>query len=89
MQQRVQVFVANIPWASSEDDIRKLFEDNGEQVENVRIMTGDDKRSRGFGFVTFSDARVNVPQVIEKMNGKELAGRALVVEHAKGNQKRN
>jgi RNA recognition motif-containing protein len=89
MGPRTQVFVANIAWKSTEDDIRRLFEDEGEQIDNVRIMTADDGRSRGFGFVTFANDRVNVPQVIAKMNGKELGGRQLVVEHAKGIAKRN
>lgn len=90
MGSHLQVFVANLAWKSTEDDVRRLFEDEGEQVEHVRIMTNpDDGRSRGFGFVTFSNDRVNIPQIIEKMKGKELDGRSLVVEHAKGNAKRN
>jgi RNA recognition motif-containing protein len=88
MGPKSQVFVANIAWKSTEDDIRRLFEGEGEQIENVRILTGEDGRSRGFGFVTFINDRVNIPQVITKMNGKELGGRPLVVEHAKGFAKR-
>lgn len=88
MNSRPQVFVANIAWKSTEDDVRRLFEEAGEQVENVRILTQDDGRSKGFGFVTFSNARVNIPQIIDKMNGKELDGRKLTVQQAKGTSKR-
>lgn len=83
MSSRVQVFVANIAWKSTEDDIRQLFEENGERVESVRIMTENGK-SKGFGFVTFADGRVDVDQVIQRMNGKELGGRNLLVQRARG-----
>ncbi len=88
MKANLQVFVANLPWKASEDEVRRLFEDSGEQIENVRILTGDDGRSRGYGFVTFSNGPVNVDQVIEKMNGKELSGRPLLVQPANGVKKR-
>ncbi len=88
MNSNVQVFVANIAWKSTEDDIRNLFEQAGEQVDSVRIMVGEDGRSRGFGFVSFSNRSVNVDQVIAKMNGVDLDGRKLAVQPARGNVKR-
>lgn len=89
MNSRPQVFVANLAWTSTEDDVRRLFEDAGEQVELVKIMINpEDGRSRGFGFVSFSNNGVNIDQVIAKMNGKELGGRALTVQPARGNARR-
>lgn len=80
----VQVYVSNIAWKSSEDDIRNLFEDSGQQVENVRIIKGEDGRSRGFGFVSFTNDRTDISMVIEKLNGQELGGRVLLVQRANG-----
>lgn len=89
MNSRPQVFVANIAWKTTEDDVRRLFEESGEQVELVKIMiNSEDGRSRGFGFVSFSNNSVNIDQVITKMNGKELDGRPLTVQPARGYARR-
>lgn len=81
---QAQVFVANVAWKTSEDAVRLLFEDSGYGISNVKIVMGDDGRSRGFGFVTFTNPKEDVGLVIEKMSGVELEGRKLIVERAKG-----
>lgn len=78
-----QVFVSNIAWKATEDDVRKLFEDGRCAVESVKILKGDDGRSRGFGFVTIGNGE-KPEEVIDRMNGKPLMGREIVVALAKG-----
>lgn len=83
----MQAFVANIPWTSTEDDLRNVFETQGILVEAVHIMKGNDGRSKGFGFVTM-DSRTKIDSVIDRMNGHPMGTRALIVERAKGGTKR-
>ena len=52
----MQIFVSNLAWATTEDELRQLFEAYG-HVEQVRIITDPETgRSRGFGFVEMPDA---------------------------------
>ena len=82
----MQVFVSNIPYRATEDDIRKIFEDENIDVLNVRILMEGDK-SKGYGFVDLPDHE-NVESVVEKMNQVQLMGRTIYVEKARGVQKR-
>lgn len=83
----MQAFVANIPWTATEDDLRNAFETQGIAVEDVRILKDVDGRSKGFGFVTM-DERTKIENVIDRMNGHPMGNRPLIVEPAKGGQKR-
>lgn len=85
---RKQVFIANIAWSATEDDIRAAFEDKGFAVEEVRIMKDHEtQRSKGFGFVTL-DMKTDTFSVVEQMHGQMVCGRKLSVEHAKGEKER-
>lgn len=73
------VYVGNLPWQTTEDDLAALFEGEFGPVIDVRIIqdpvTG---RSRGYGFVELA-SREHVPRVVASLNGCEFNGRALVV----------
>ena len=76
-----KMYVGNLSFQTTEGDLDALFAQVGE-VESVRIITDRDTgRSRGFGFVEMSDE--NAATAIEKFNGTELDGRALTVNEAK------
>lgn len=76
------IYVGNLPFQTTEDDLRELFGAHG-SVDNVNIimdrMTG---RSRGFGFVEMSDADA-AQTAINALNGQDLNGRPLTVNEAK------
>lgn len=76
------VYVANLPWRTTEDDLLVLFEGLG-AVLDVRIIqdpaTG---RSRGYGFVELADAE-HAARAVENLNGAKLRGRPLVVGFAR------
>jgi RNA recognition motif-containing protein len=77
-----KLFVGNIPYTSTEDDLKKLFGGIG-QVESVSIITDRHSgRSKGFGFVEMSDDK-EAEKAIKELNGNELEGRALVVNEAR------
>jgi cold-inducible RNA-binding protein len=76
------IFVGNLDFNTSEDELRKVFEAYG-QVDRVSIMTDRDTgRSRGFGFVEMSSAE-DGEKAIAALNGSKLGGRTLNVNEAR------
>ncbi len=78
----MKIYVGNLPYTVSEDDIRKAFEPFGEVGEVNIIIDRMSGRSKGFGFVEMaSDDDGN--KAIEELNGTELGGRQLNVNKAR------
>ena len=76
-----KIFVGGLSWGTNEESLREAFESFG-NIEEIRVITDRDTgRSRGFGFVTFSDD-VAVASAISEMNQSELDGRSIVVNEA-------
>ena len=77
-----RLFVGNLPFDVSEDDVRQFVEAEGRTVSSVKlVMDKDTGRPRGFAFVDMgSDEEAQA--AISALNGKELGGRALVVNEA-------
>jgi len=76
------VFVGNIPWAASEDELRDLFGGFG-QVNQFRILVDrETNRSRGMGFCEFG-TQEECQSAIDSLNGHELHGRQIRVDHAR------
>ena len=77
----MNIFVGNLPFSATEDEIRKLFEPYG-TIDRVAIITDRDTgRSRGFGFVEMAaDARAQ--DAINELDGTELGGRPLRINEA-------
>ena len=76
-----KLFVGNLSFQTTENDLNSLFAQAGE-VESVRIITDRDTgRSKGFGFVEMSDD--NREKAIAQFNGTQLDGRALTVNEAR------
>jgi len=78
---RKRIYVGNLPYSATEDEVRSLFEQHG-AVHSVDVlmdrMTG---RPRGFGFVEMEDAEAL--KAIEKLNGYDMGGRSLRINEAK------
>jgi RNA recognition motif-containing protein len=53
MEERREIYVKNVDWAATEEDLKQLFSEYG-NVESVRIPRQIDGRSKGIGFVVFS-----------------------------------
>lgn len=77
-----KLFVGNIDWGTSEDDLMALFSECGNVEEAVIIKDKFSGRSKGFGFVTFTNDE-DAQSAIEKLNEHEINGRKLVVNIAK------
>ena len=76
------IFVGNLDFNTSEEELRKLFEAYG-QVDRVSIMTDRETgRSRGFGFVEMANAEEG-EKAIAGLNGTQVGGRTLNVNEAR------
>jgi cold-inducible RNA-binding protein len=82
------IFVGNLDFNTSEDELRQLFEAYG-QVDRVAIMTDRDTgRSRGFGFVEMSSSE-DGEKAIAALNGSQVGGRTLNVNEARPKPERS
>lgn len=76
----MEVFVANLDYAVSADDLRELFADF--RPTTVRIaLDRESGRSRGFAFLAFFDPS-DAERAIERFDGESVWGRRLVVKPA-------
>jgi RNA recognition motif-containing protein len=73
----MNLFVGNLPFSSTENDVKALFEGFG-TVSLVRIKKKSGQNSRGFGFVSMPDD-LQAQAAIAGLNGKDFVGRALIV----------
>jgi cold-inducible RNA-binding protein len=76
-----KVFVGGLSWNTNDDGLRQAFERFGTVDEAKVIQDRETGRSRGFGFVTFSDES-GAQSAISGMDGKELDGRTIKVNEA-------
>ncbi len=83
----LKLYVGNIPFGASEEDLRNFFAEAG-AVQSVKIITNAySGRPRGFGFVEMA-SQEDATKAISLLNGKTLMDRALIVNEAKPQQKR-
>ena len=75
-----KIYVGNLPWSTTEEELKNLFERFGTVVSAKVITDRDTGRSRGFGFVEMEPQ--DADSAIEAMNGTEVDGRALRVNEA-------
>ena len=83
----MKLYVGNLPYNTTEEDLRNLFSQYG-SVDSVAVITDRETgRSKGFGFVEFgndSEART----AIQALSGQEYGGRALTVNEARPREPR-
>jgi RNA recognition motif-containing protein len=73
-----KLYVGNIPWTATEDQLKQYFAPIGE-VQSVNIIVDrETNRSRGFCFVEME----NADEAIAQLNGKEFEGRVLKINEA-------
>ena len=84
----MNIYLGNIAWSMTEDDIEALFAEFG-TVSSVKIIT--DKysgRSKGFGFVEMDDDAA-AQAAIDALNDSEQDGRNLRVNQARPRERRD
>ena len=81
----MNIYVGNISWGMSDQDLENLFAEHG-TVTSAKIITDRmTNRSRGFGFVEMSDG---ADAAIEALNEAEVDGRKLVVNESRPKESR-
>lgn len=81
----MKLYLGNLPFSATEDEIRDLFSAHGE-VESVSLITDRETgRPRGFGFVEMASGG---QQAISSLNGVEMGGRNLNVNEARPREDR-
>ncbi|MCZ6871978.1 MAG: RNA-binding protein [bacterium] len=81
------IYVGNLPFNATEDEVRDLFAAHGAVTSVTLIVDRETGRLRGFGFVEMEgDQEANA--AIEALNGSELQGRSLTVNVARPREER-
>jgi RNA recognition motif-containing protein len=79
---QMNIYVANIPWKATEEQMKQLFSEYGEVSSAKIIMDKVTQRSRGFGFVEMADDTAG-KNAINELNGADFMGKNLVVNEAR------
>lgn len=77
-----KLFVGNLPFSTTEDDLREIFSQYGELVSVSLLTDKFSGRSKGFGFVEYTTEEA-AQAAIEALHGSDLNGRDMVVNVAK------
>ncbi len=79
----MKLYVGNLPYQATESDLENWFGQAGVTVDSVNVMRDRfSGEARGFGFVEIGNDQ-DAARAISSCNGKELMGRALVVNEAR------
>ncbi len=85
---KMNIYVGNLSYQLSEDELRSAFEEFGEVTSARIIVDRETNRSKGFGFVEMSDDDA-ARAAIEALDGTELAQRTLRVNEARPKPQRS
>jgi len=82
-----KVYVGNLSFSATEEQVRDLFSEFGEIQSIAMINDRDTGRFRGFAFVEMEDSAANA--AIKALNGKQVDGRELSVNEARPREERS
>ena len=85
-ENKSKLYVGNLPYSTTSDQLKETFGKVGEVVEAIVITYKDTGRSKGFGFVTMATSE-DAEKAIKEMDGKELDGRPIRVSIARPAEK--
>jgi cold-inducible RNA-binding protein len=83
----IKLFVGSLAYTATDDDLQAFFAEAGTVSSAKVIMDRETNRSRGFGFVEMSSDD-EAKAAIEKLNGKDLNGRAVMISEARPQEPR-
>jgi hypothetical protein len=83
----VRLFIGNLPYQATEDDLRTHFSQVGTPTQIVRPLDRETGRARGFAFVEYAD-RAAAEEAIKKFDGQLFMGRPLAVSEARAREDR-
>lgn len=77
-----KLYVGNLPYKATEDDLVRIFSQAGNVVSAVVIRDKQDNRSKGFGFVEM-DSDDSAQTALSTLNGTDLDGRQIRISEAR------
>ncbi len=77
-----KLYIGNLPWSIDDQGLADLFSKYSSVTSATVIKDRETQRSRGFGFVEFSDGS-EADKAVQEMNGFEADGRKLIVNEAR------
>ncbi len=83
-----KLYVGNLSYDTTEEQIRTLFTQVGEIAELAFIMDRDTGRPKGFGFITMKTEEAS-KEAIKRFNGYTMDNRALTVNEARPREERS
>ena len=83
-----KIYVGNLPFSTTDDRLREVFEQYGEVASASVVMDRDTGRSRGFGFVEMTNAD-EATNAINSVNGQSIDGRNVTVNEARPREQRS
>jgi cold-inducible RNA-binding protein len=81
-----KIYVGNLSFQATEDEVREMFAEFGAIESLAMINDRDTGRFRGFAFVEMEDSAANA--AIKALNGKDIQGRELTVNEARPREER-
>ncbi len=76
-----KLYVGNLAYATTEDTLKSLFSHYGEVLSAIVIKDRATQKSKGFGFVEFSEDNC-ADEAISALSGREVDGRKIRVNEA-------
>ena len=83
-----KMYVGNLPFSASEDDLREAFGQFGEVTDVSLMMDRETGRPRGFAFITMGSKEA-MDAAIKGLDGQDLGGRNLTVNEARPREERS
>ena len=83
-----KLFIGNLSWKASEDDLRPLFEQYGEVTEVKVVLDNYTGKSRGFAFVVMANSE-DAQKAIDNLDKTDFLGRELRVSVAEDRRNSN
>jgi cold-inducible RNA-binding protein len=83
----MKLYVGGLAYAVTDQELEQLFAGQGKVVSATVIKDRDSGQSKGFGFVEMEDLK-EAQNAIKELNGKELGGRAIMVNQARPQEDR-
>ena len=83
----VRLFVGNLPYQATEEDLRTHFSQVGAPTQIVRPLDRETGRARGFAFVEYAERAV-AEEAVKKFDGQLFMGRPLAVSEARAREDR-
>ena len=82
----INIYVGNLPYSATNEDLKELFEEFGEVNSAEIIFDRRTKRSRGYGFVEMV-IEEDGKEAIDELNGSDYEGRQLRVDQSQPGSK--